>query len=446
MTDAPFIFENYFFDAQTGILSLHYRYEGGARFEERITFPHAPHTLPVARKAAFDAACRLIFLLAGVSYYKAFVPRELKCEAFALTRDWAPFVEEVYRKGLGEFAYRNKLDLSDRVHFETRDGPGTIPTALSLPHRLLVPVGGGKDSIVSIEALRKTGLLMMLYAQGKAINDIAAPILATIDASRLPSVKVGRAISPEIITLNKNGAYNGHVPITAILSSMAVASAILYGFDTVVLSNEHSASAPNLVENGVEINHQYSKSLDFEKAFAGFVASHIAPDLHYFSLLRPLTEAAIARRFAKLTPYHQVFRSCNTAFRQDKEARGTKWCCDCPKCRFVFLALAPFMDKENLVAIFGKNMLNDIAQEQGFAELVGLDATKPFECVGEIEESALLMGKLARSEAWKNDAVVKDLGEKLMLADFDARYEEMFKLRGDHCVPPEFLRVLDESR
>src|SRR5882762_4338341 len=118
MSDAPFIFEQYAFDAASGVLRLHYRFDGGPSFEERITFPFPPSNLSPVRMAAFDTACRLIFLLAGVSYYKAYVPRTLKCKAFPLTPAWASFVETVYRNGLGEFAYRNKISLADKIKFE----------------------------------------------------------------------------------------------------------------------------------------------------------------------------------------------------------------------------------------------------------------------------------------------------------------------------------------
>ena len=442
MTAAPFIFERYTFDAETGVLRLCYRFDGGASFEEQITFPAPLPTLPPDRLAALDQAFRLIFLMAGVSYYKAYVPQDLICEAFPLDQATADFVARVYRNGLGEFAYRNRIDLSDKINFSVSDAPAPAPLPLSLPHRLLVPVGGGKDSIVSLELLKQAGYPVTLYAQGKSATDIAAPIQATVTASGLPVLKVGRVLSNNLLELNKAGALNGHVPITAILSSVTIACALLYGFDTIVLSNEHSASAPNLKIGGIEINHQYSKSLAFESDLSAYITAHLSPDLRYFSLLRPLTEAAITSRFARLEKYHTIFRSCNTAFRQDKNLRGKNWCCDCPKCRFVFLALAPFTDKAHLIEIFGKNILDDATQKQGFAELCGLTSHKPFECVGEIEESALLMEKVWQSESWKNDSVVSELGPKIAATskDFDARYNALFTPFADHRVPEEFSR------
>ena len=171
------------------------------------------------------------------------------------------------------------------------------------------------------------------------------------------------------------------------------------------------------------------------------MADKISPELSYFSFLRPLSEIAIARRFARHEAYHGVFRSCNTAFRQDEAARGKRWCCDCPKCRFVFLALAPFVGKEKMVRIFGKNMLDDAGQTDGFSALCGVSAYKPFECVGEIDESAAALSALASSAEWKDDAVVKALGSKVP----DARLEDFLWLHKGHAVPRAYQGLLIEN-
>lgn len=159
----------------------------------------------------------------------------------------------------------------------------------------------------------------------------------------------------------------------------------------------------------------------------------------YFSFLRPLTEVAIARRFARQDAYLPIFMSCNTAFRQAPERRSTNWCCDCPKCRFVFLALAPFVDKVRLIATFGRNMLDDASQADGFAELCGLHAHKPFECVGEIEESAATLRHLGGLPDWRDAAVVRALAPQVLGGDFNS----LFTLRGPHLVPERYLAMLD---
>mgnify|MGYP000493819250 CR=1 FL=1 len=294
---APFIFESYSFDAVTGKLSLNYAYEDGVRFEEIVTFPTP---LPTYNAQAADRVFRLLFLLAGVSYYKARVPSRLICKPFHLDEATGTWLTKVYTMGLAEFAYRNNLTLD--IHFEPIDVQPPEAIALDLPDRILVPVGGGKDSIVTLETLRRKN--PTLFALGGPSGP-AAPIADTIKVSGMESLFVSRVISPELIRLNQEGAYNGHVPITAILSVIALACAVLYGYKAVVMSNEYSASAPNFAN----INHQYSKSYEFESELAGYVRAFISPDLQYFSFLRPVTEINIARRFAKLIKYCLLYTS-----------------------------------------------------------------------------------------------------------------------------------------
>lgn len=443
MSVGSFIFDQYDFNAASGLLRLHYRFENGPSFIEKIMFPVPTVALSPERQTALDGAFRLILLLAGVSYYKAYAPEDLVCGAFALDEETANFMARIYRKGLAEFYFRNKLELDRPLRFKTENVTARAANPLGLRRHALIPVGGGKDSIVTLETLKRAQEPATLFALGSA-SGIAAPIEATIKQSGLHALRVERTLWPELIELNKAAVFNGHVPITAILSAIAVATAILHDCDAVILSNEYSANAPNLRMNEFEINHQYSKSLDFERNFASYVAAHIAKDLRYFSLLRPFSEVEIARRFAHHTQYHPIFRSCNKAFKQDGNARATQWCCNCPKCRFVFLALAPFVDKPHMIEIFGKNMLDDATQLEGFAELCGLANYKPFECVGEVEESFSLVQKLSRDENWKNDLIVKNLTAQLNgTPDFDDHYRALFAPHADHHVPEEYVRMLD---
>ncbi len=436
-----FVFKRYAFDTANGNLSLVYGYANGPEFEEKVSFPPPFRALSTEETAALDQAFRLIFLLSGVSYYKAYIPNALRCEAFVLAPSVAQFIEKVYRNGLAEFAFRNSVTVAPRLAATAAEPPSAIP--LALPRKSLVPVGGGKDSSVTIECLRQGQDPQTLFVVAGG-GTIAAPIRDTISVAHLPSLVVKRVVSPALIELNKKDALNGHVPITAIVSSIAVASAVLYGFDAIVFSNEQSASAPNVKMGDLEVNHQYSKSLAFEKEFADFVKARITPSLNYFSLLRPLTEAEIARRFASLKKYHPVFRSCNTAFRQDEKARGKNWCCACPKCRFVFLALAPFIEKKELIEIFGKDLLSDPAQLEGYKELCGLTSHKPFECVGEIEECAALMSKLSTLEAWQDSPIVKLLSPSL---SFDEkRFQTLFTNSPAHAVPETYLGMLNACR
>jgi hypothetical protein len=435
-----FVFENYRYDPTASTLSLKYRFSGGPRFEEKLIFDFPPRPISRSASAALDRIFRLVFLLSGISYYKAFIPKLLICEAFELDEKTSEFLRKFYEKGLAEFAYRNGLSLQGHSRFRSGSVPAAPPIPLDLPRKTLVPVGGGKDSIVTVECLKQSGQPLILFSLGDA-----EPINACIATANLPFIRVRRRLDEALLELNRTGALNGHVPITGILSAIALAGAVMSGCDTIAMSNEHSASAPNLQFDTIEINHQFSKSLEFEQDFSEYIRCFISPSISYFSLLRPLSEIEIARRFAKYPKYFGIFRSCNTAFRQSHAARGTHWCGDCPKCRFVFLALAPFVPKPDLIWIFNRNLLDDPTQCDGFAALCGLQEHKPFECVGEIWESAALMLYLGDHPDWREDVVVRRLSDKFpsLQKRKPDQYRALLEVRHPHRVPESFLAFLD---
>lgn len=440
MEYSEFIFEKYRYDPLASELSLYYRFSEGPRFEEKLFFDFSfPQTTQSATDV-LDRVFRLIFLLSGVSYYKAFIPKVLICEAFELDKKTAEFLGKFYNKGLAEFAFRNRLSLEGHFRFRFGSVSAAPPIPLDLARKTLVPMGGGKDSIVTVECLKQCGEPLILFSLGDA-----EPINACIETANLPFIRVRRRLDDALLELNQAGALNGHVPITGILSAVALAAAVMSGCDAIAMSNEHSASVPNLQFNGVDINHQFSKSLEFEQDFAEYVEDFISPSIRYFSLLRPLSEVEIARRFAKHRQYFGKFRSCNTAFRQSRATRGKHWCGNCPKCRFVFLALAPFVPKLDLIVIFDRNLLDDPTQCDGFAALCGFQEHKPFECVGETSESAAVMSYLGDHPDWRGDHVVRQLNEKLpeLQRRDPAEYRTLFELRHPHRVPAPYMAMLD---
>jgi hypothetical protein len=436
-----FVFEDYHYDPARSTLSLYYSYLDGPRFEEQLIFDFVSQQLSPAAGEVLDRIFRLILLLSGVSYYKAFIPKVLTCRAFELDERTAEFLQKFYEKGLAEFAFINGVSLHGHFRFQSNSAaPAAAPITVDLPRRTCVPVGGGKDSIVTIECLRQGGVPVLLFSLGDA-----EPIAACIASTQLPFIRVHRRLDAGLLRLNEAGALNGHVPITGILSAIALAAAVLSGCNAVAMSNEHSASAANLRLDGIEINHQYSKSFEFERDFAQYVERLISPSISYFSFLRPLSEIEIARRFSKYPAYFGTFRSCNTAFRQAREARGRHWCRNCPKCRFVFLALSPFLAKPDLIEIFGCNLLDDETQREGFAELCGLRANKPFECVGETSESAGVMSYLSDHPDWRDDRVLRRLNEEFpSLGDSgSAEFQALLGVRHPHRVPAPYLAMLD---
>ncbi|MGH8216934.1 MAG: UDP-N-acetyl-alpha-D-muramoyl-L-alanyl-L-glutamate epimerase [Rhodanobacteraceae bacterium] len=438
-----------------GVAELVYAFDDGPELVERIRFPDVP-SLPKKRRRAFDAALRLLHLIAGVSYYKAGIPPAIEVENGALDAATADLLDTLYRHGLAEFAYRNGIDIDGRIVFP-RDisvpGTGSRPihgrdderaVTVDLPPRTLVPIGGGKDSLVVVESLKSIG------ADATAAWVGASPLIAAVAArTGLPMLNLGRELSPMLFEYNRMGAWNGHVPVTAINSAVLACAAVLYGFDSIAFANERSASAATLEYAGQEVNHQWSKGRDFENAFAAYLRSHVAADLDYFSLLRPFSELAVTRTFAKSgAEYFDVFSSCNRNFRILGPKPADRWCGKCPKCHFVFLALAPFLPKPRLLKIFGRNLLDDETQASGFDALIEYHDHKPFECVGEAAEARAAFATLAARPEWREDALIVRFREDI-LPRLDAStlaLEPWLAPDGEHQVPARLSGALDAIR
>jgi hypothetical protein len=429
------------FDAQTGVAQLAYAFDDGPELVETVTVPGAPFVLDDACAAAVERALRLLHLIAGVSYYKAAVPGEIRIEGEPLDAATAALLESVYRNGLGEFAYRNGLDLRDRLRFPADAAPAPAAPALGLRPHALVAIGGGKDSLVSIEALRAEGVEQTVTWIG------GSQLIAACAAhTGLPTLNIGRQLAPQLFEFNRLGAWNGHIPVTAVNSAIMAFAAVLHGVDQVVFSNERSASYGSQIPGTGEVNHQWSKGWAFESAFGDHLQSHVAADLHYYSLLRPLSELAVARQFAKTDRYDAHFSSCNRNFHILGERPTSRWCGVCPKCHFVFLALAPFMPKPRLVGIVGRNLLDDPAQIPGFDALLEFQDHKPFECVGEGRESRAAMAALAQRPDWREDAVVQRFTRQIapQLDADELALEPLLALDEEHRIPAalwERLRV-----
>ncbi len=287
--------------------------------------------------------------------------------------------------------------------------------------------------------MRKSGEPLSALSVGhhRAIDETAA-------AAGVPLIHIRRSLSPNLFEFNKLGAYNGHVPITGILSFIFVIAAVLYGFDAIAMSNERSANIGNVEVDGFEVNHQWSKSEAFERMFNRLLHTEILPSLQYFSFLRPLSELLIAKIFASLTAYHGSFSSCNKAFKIEGKLEA-RWCGNCDKCRFVFLILAPFFSRQALLDIFGADLLLDQSQLPAFQELLGLQGQKPFECVGEIEESIAAITLLAEHPDWQNSTTLKTLVRQLDLSPARAAgYVEKYLSRQESALMPDrYKKVLD---
>ena len=301
--------------------------------EERFCFGRGDGSIP-PHHPSFQAALDLLHWVAGVSYWKIACRGEVRFAAGSPDAFQADALARVYQHGLAELAWRNQLEGRYWPEFEAADKP--VPEharALGLANRALVPMGGGKDSLVALERVRALGITAETVQVG------SAPLIGRVaERAGTRHHVIRRTLAPELAAMNAAGALNGHVPITAINAAALVVAALLWDFDAVVFANERSADAPTLMTpNGQSVNHQFAKSFAFEQLLTWWIQRYIADDLSVFSLLRRDSELGICREFAGLTEYHDVFSSCNRNFHLEGP-RTSRWCGECPKCRFVFLA------------------------------------------------------------------------------------------------------------
>ncbi len=340
-----------------------------------------------------------------VSYWKCACPPTVEVRCGSLDEHQIQFWKKLYFNGLAEFFYRNGIT-TDFKSFMTITARNTEPPKnnFALPELSgsLVPVGGGKDSVVTLETLKSLGEDITPY-----IINARGATLGCVEAAGIPVDKAvcpKRTIDKTLLELNKQGYLNGHTPFSAVVAFSALLFGTIIGTRYIVLSNESSANETYV--DGSQVNHQYSKSTEFERDFREYCAYTFGKTPEYFSLLRPLSEWQIAREFVKYPQYFGIFQSCNLG------SKTNVWCCNCAKCLYVYILLAAFLDDEVLSGIFGCNMLEK-AELSSMLDGLMLDGKdKPFECVGTKDEVRLSL-KMALDRRPEPPVLLKRFAEKL---------------------------------
>lgn len=363
----------------------------GRPFTEEVVF----EGVGTLARPEVRAVAELWFLVAGLSYYKAGAAHTIDVGATPLGASGTRLLRAALVDGLGEFSVRNNLPLDD-----VEIVGGTDPTRTPYSGRsLLVPFGGGIDSIVTVtEVAEQHDAALFVVSPGLGRF---APLEASAAVTGRPVIRATRRLDAEIVRRNP-AHFQGHVPVTAMITLLATVAAIAGDRAGVVMSNEHSASVPNGHWRDRSVNHQWSKSLEAEELLAAAVAERVGDDLVIASALRDRSELWVARAFSAIPQYHSTFRSCNRAFTHDPQARAATWCGECDKCLFIDLVLAPFIERTALSAALGVEPLSDRARSEQLQTLVGLGATpKPFECVGDPTECSVALVAVAGDESWR---------------------------------------------
>ncbi len=320
-----------------------------------------------------------IGLVELISYWKASCsPLVIIKPPYLFDEKQLNFWQRLYFNGLGEFFYVNTIDITEKtfMEIEVSSYNKNVKNEILLSDHNIIPVGGGKDSVVTAEILNKefdNNLCLIVNPRNASIS---TAIQSGFNEASI--IKVFRTIDPTLLKLNDKGFLNGHTPFSAVLAFISTLVATMTGRRNIILSNESSANEATV--EGSKINHQYSKSLEFEKDFRNYIIKYISKQYNYFSFLRPLSELQIAKLFSGYKTQYQLFKSCNVGSKSDI------WCCKCPKCLFTYIILSPYISIDEISCIYGQNIFDDKEMLGYFKQLIGIEKVKPFECVGTVDE------------------------------------------------------------
>lgn len=351
-----------------------------------------------------------IGMIEMISYYKACCSPKIIIKAGYLNNDQLNFWKNIYFNGLGEFLYTNQIETTpdELFSFIVYSDKKYEPLISNLSEECIIPVGGGKDSVVTLELLkdRSNNLPFILNPRGASIETVGS-------AGYGNYISFQRKLDPKLLELNKEGYLNGHTPFSALLAFTATLAAYVSGKKNIVLSNENSASEGNVQFSGIEVNHQYSKSFEAEKALHDYISEYIHPDINYFSFLRPIYELKIAELFSRYEDHFKGFRSCNVG------SKKNIWCCNCSKCLFTYIILSPFIATEKMKDIFGEDLFKNKKLEGDFIKLLGDSDIKPFECVGTHREIKAALAKTIVDHEQKDLPYLLNLFKEKYSSEFD---------------------------
>jgi len=443
-----FVYESFNWSAKSGDLSANFLFLTSDReFCPEISICGIDKKQ--IKKIGEEAISNFVFHLGLAempSYWKAVCAPKIVVNAGYLDKTQIKFWQDLFKRGMGQFFFENKLPFivpEFEINFK-RPRKYPCPLVQKFSSRILAPMGGGKDSLVTVELLRKARQKTMLFALNP--NESLARVCA---AAGGPCATVFRQIDPRLAVMKKEGFLNGHTPFSSLLSFYSVAIATLFDCGRIAISQERSSNEGNVKYLKKEINHQYSKSFDFEKKFQAYSKKYLAENVDYFSILRPLYELQIAMLFSRYPEYFPKFISCNNPFTtKNRQNKNIGWCGECPKCLSVFVMLYPFVGEKQAIKIFGKNFFENKKLLPLMAQLLGEGEAKPFECVGTFAETraAFYLSLVAAKKEGRDLPALLQVFEKKFLPKYGDMKSKSGKLlllwNKNHCLPEKFEATL----
>ena len=432
-----FIYKNYEINELEDKIILEFKFEikGLQEFNPRIEIDKKDFEI---KKLNTNIAKNMVFnigMVEAISYFKATCSPNFIVECGFLNEEQIKWYEKLIYLGLGELRYVNNINISKEefVKIIAKGNELKLEQDGKRYDGILIPVGGGKDSNVTLDLLDEFKDKTNPIYIGKKQTPLECAITAGYDREKI--VEINRVLDKNILNLNEKGFINGHTPFSAIVAFTTYFTAYILGKKYIALSNEDSANETNVKDDN--INHQYSKTIEFENDFRNYAKKYLGTEIEYFSMLRPINELQIAMLFSRIEKYHKIFKSCTVGSKSDI----WKWCNNCPKCLFVYIILSPFLYKEKLVNIFGEDLFENEGLLKTFIELCGYGEIKPFECVGTFSEVNFAITKTINN--LKQDELpylLKYYKENFKL--YDLNEDKLHYFNEENNLPEEFKQIL----
>lgn len=438
---STFIYKGYQITETSNVINVSYDFSIPelACFNPSWSFPK-PDNFSVMNDSTFKNLVFSLGMAEAISYWKCVCSPHMLIECGELSSEQIQWWKKLYFSGLGEFFYVNGIDADFDDFINITSNSNISGDDIKRPELsgCLVPIGGGKDSALTLETLNKYGVDCLCYGINSRCSITATVTTAGLSEKSLITAK--RNFDRSLIEYNKKGFLNGHTPFSSVVAFSAEITAYINRLKYIVLSNESSANESTVI--GQNVNHQYSKSFEFEKDFHEYEEKYLKTGIYYFSFLRPLSEFQIASMFSANKKYLPVFRSCNLGSKVSPDI----WCGECPKCLFVSLILSPFLTDDELTEIFGKNLLNDSSMSEYFKELIGKSLHKPFECVGSVDEVNLSVSLAIRNREKSGESLpllLKEYRENFYNPEsIDKKYQKYCEYFNDENLLPDSFREI----